>query len=69
MIKWRKKTMSNKIEDCCLYCQRRFVDEQEFAFFDSAKRKWIMSKDGDVIIKSLQQIFTDNQANQTHIHL
>ena len=41
---------------------------QEFAFFDSAKRKWIMSRDGNVIIKSLQQIFTDNQANQTHLH-
>ncbi len=68
MIKWRKKTMSNKIEDPCLYCQYRFADEQEFAVFDSAKRKWIFSKDGKMIIKNLQQAFTDNQANKTHIH-
>ena len=68
MIKWRKKTMSNKIEDPCLYCQYRFADEQEFAVFDSAKRKWIFSKDGKMIIKSLQQAFIDNQPNETHIH-
>jgi len=68
MIKWRKKTMSNKIEDCCLYCQKRFEDEQQFAVFDSANRKWIFSKHGKIIIKSLQQAFTDNQTNKTHIH-
>ena len=68
MIKWRKRIMSDKIEDICLYCQRRFLDEQEFAFFDSTKRKWIISRDGNIIIKSLQQIFIDNQANQTHLH-
>jgi len=56
MIKWRKKVMSDKIEDICLYCQRRFFDEQEFAFFDSAKKKWIMSKDGDVIIQRVRKL-------------
>ena len=69
MIKWRKKIMSNKIEDCCLYCHRRFMDEQEFAYFDSVKGKWTFSEDGQVIIKSLQRIIADNYKNQTHIHL
>jgi MoaA/NifB/PqqE/SkfB family radical SAM enzyme len=68
MIQWRKKTMSNKIEDCCLYCHQRFEDKQQFALFDSAKRKWIFSKHGQIIIKSLQQAFVGNQANKTHIH-
>ena len=68
MVKWRKKIMSDKIPDICLHCQRRFLDEQEFSFFDSTKKKWIVSKDGDSIIRSLQQIFIDNQANPTHIH-
>ena len=68
MIEWRKKTMSNKIEDPCLYCHRRFVDEQDFARFDSSSKKWIFSNDGKVIIKSLKQIIADNLANQTHIH-
>jgi MoaA/NifB/PqqE/SkfB family radical SAM enzyme len=68
MVKWRKKIMSDKIPDICLHCQRRFLDEQEFSYFDSAKKKWIVSRDGDSIIRSLQQIFIDNQANSTHIH-
>ena len=68
MVKWRKKIMSDKIPDICLYCQRRFLDEQEFAFFDSTKKKWIISRDGKSIIRSLQQLFIDNQANPTHIH-
>ena len=71
MINWRKKIMSDKIEDICLYCQRRFLDEQEFAFFSSKQKKWIMSYQGDTIIKNLKQIFTDiqvNQSTQPHIH-
>ena len=71
MVNWRKKIMSDKIEDICLYCQRRFLDEQEFAFFDSKNKRWVMSYQVDTIIKNLKQIFTDiqvNQSNQPHIH-
>ena len=45
--------------------------EQEFAFFSSKQKKWIMSYQGDTIIKNLKQIFTDiqvNQSTQPHIH-
>ena len=68
MIKWRKKVMSNKIEDICLYCQRRFFDEQEFASFDSSKGKWTFSNDGKIIVKSMQRAFIENQTNQKHLH-
>ena len=66
MLDWRKNIIVGKIEDGCLYCQRRFTDKQKFAFFDSEKRKWLLSNEGNDIVRGLQKIFSDNQP---HLHI
>lgn len=40
MVDFRNDIISGKIMNSCLYCQRRFTEDGEFAFFDSSQGKW-----------------------------
>ena len=44
MVDFRKNIMSSKIMKSCLYCQRRFMEDPIYAFFDSCKRKWYVPR-------------------------
>ena len=45
LVAFRKSIMDGKIMKSCLYCQRRFMEDPEFASFDSLSKKWNISEE------------------------